>query len=42
MCALAGVLFFQERMTPLLATGIGFTIAGLMLLGIRRANRARQ
>lgn len=39
MCAVAGVLLFQERMTPLLATGIGFTVAGLMLLGIRRAKQ---
>lgn len=37
MCAVAGVLLFQEHLTPLLAIGIGLTITGLMLLGIRRA-----
>ena len=36
MCAAAGVLFFQEQITPLLACGIGLTIAGLALLGIRK------
>lgn len=35
MCGLAGVLLFQELLTPLLGTGIGLTIAGLLLLGIR-------
>lgn len=39
MCALAGVLLFQEHLTWLLAVGIGLTIAGLMLLGIRRAKK---
>ena len=36
MCALAGILIFHERMTLLSAIGIGLTIAGLTLLGVRR------
>lgn len=37
MCALAGVALFHEQVTLLIAFGISATIAGLMVLGIRRA-----
>ncbi|MDC0307772.1 DMT family transporter [Planctomycetaceae bacterium] len=36
MCAMAGILIFDEKMTYLSAIGIGLTIAGLTLLGVRR------
>ncbi|MBD3674308.1 MAG: DMT family transporter [Planctomycetaceae bacterium] len=42
MCALAGILIFNERMTPLTAVGIGLTIAGLTLLGARRKKTLRR
>jgi drug/metabolite transporter (DMT)-like permease len=38
LAALAGVLIFQEALSPWLATGVALTIAGLLLL--RRAHRA--
>jgi len=36
MCALAGILIFNERITGLSTLGIGLTIAGLTILGARR------
>lgn len=38
LAALAGVLIFQEALSPWLATGVGLTIAGLLVL--MRAHRA--
>ena len=38
LAALAGVLIFQEALSPWLALGIGLTIAGLLFLA--RAHRA--
>ncbi len=40
MCAVAGVLLFEERLTPLLVFGIVLTMAGLGILGIRRRTPA--
>lgn len=37
MCAVAGVLLFEEKLTGLLGLGIALTIAGLFVLGVRRA-----
>jgi len=40
MCAMAGILLFDEKLTLLSTLGIGLTIAGLTLLGIRRKKKS--
>jgi len=41
MCAIGAVILFQERLSPLALCGIALTIAGLLALGMRKADAAR-